>query len=140
MDANANSDSHMDRLLSELNAFPGILTFSSRGVHLSSSGGPQPPAGAFEVNFDVYPLLGGWRSLELIASAVAESTDREKLAITVWSMGGGGSACFELAGSENADPDLLAKSLSEFRSMFDDDLTNGDAKSRKIRPPDVSPN
>ena len=35
----------------------------------------QRPLGKFEVNFNVDPLLGGWRSLELIASALVESED-----------------------------------------------------------------
>lgn len=115
-------DSNVVSLVTELNRFPGIVTFSSCGGHPIISNQSQRPAGEFEVNFDVFPLLGGWRSLELIVSAVAESADLPKLSIVVWSLGGGTAACFELSGRDGADPGLLAGTLPSFRAMFDDDV------------------
>ncbi len=116
-------DGNIQQLVSELNSFPGVATFSSCGGHPNPSTQSQRSAGEFEVGFNIYPLHGGWRSLELIASVVSECVEHDKLTITVWSMGGGSSVCFELVGCENADPDLLAKSLSTAREMFDDDLS-----------------
>ncbi len=114
-------DPNIWRLVRELNAFPGITSFSSCGGHSRPESPSQCPAGTFEVNFNAYPLRGGWRSLELIASAVSESGERDKLTITVWSMGGGTSVCFELAGRDQADPDGLAEELARIRTTFDDD-------------------
>ncbi len=116
-------DRNIQRLVTELNAFPGVAIFSSCGGHPDPSTQSQRSAGEFEVSFNIYPLHGGWRSLELIASVVSECVEHGKLTITVWSMGGGGSVCFELVGREKADPDLLAKSLSIAREAFDDDLS-----------------
>ncbi len=56
--------------------------------------------------------------------SVSESVEHDKLTITVWSMGGGTSICFELYGHGQADPDLLAQNLASIRPMFDDDLTD----------------
>lgn len=108
-------------LVAELNTFPGITTFSSCGGHLHPTALSHCHEGDFEVNFNVDPLRGGWRSLELIASAVSESVDHGKLSITLWSMGGGGSVCFELTGCDHADPDSLAELLSLSRLAYDDD-------------------
>jgi len=76
-------DSSIRRLVEELNAFPGVVTFSSCGGHREPLTPSQRPLGEFEVNFNVYPLLGGWRSLELIASALVESEDRNSLKLTL---------------------------------------------------------
>ena len=116
-------DKNIQRLVTELNAFPGVVTFSSCGGHPAPSIHSQRPEGEFEVSFNVYPLRGGWRSLELITSAVSECAEHDKLTLTVWFMGGGTSVCFELVGRYYAAPDLLAESLSTAREMFDDDLS-----------------
>ncbi len=113
-------DHNMVSLVAELNAFPGITTFSSCGGHLHPTSLSECPEGHFEVNFNVDPLRGGWRSLELIVSVVSESTDHGKLSVTLWSMGCGGSVCFELSGRDHADPDYLAELLSQSRLMYDD--------------------
>lgn len=84
----------------------------------------QGPLGEFEVHFNVYPLLGGWRSLELIASALVESEDRNSLKLTLWSVGGGTSVNFELEGRENADPGALATILNQMRQLFDDEIVD----------------
>ena len=80
-------DRNIQRLVTELNAFPGVATFSSCGGHPDPSTQSQRSAGEFEVSFNIYPLHGGWRSLELIASVVSECVEHGKLTITVWSMG-----------------------------------------------------
>ena len=123
-DLTSELDQNIVRLVTELNTFPGIITFSSCGGHAPPTTPSQCRAGTFEVNFNAYPLRGGWRSLELIASVVSESVEHDKLTITVWSMGGGTSICFELSGRGQADPELLAQNLASIRPMFDDDLTD----------------
>jgi hypothetical protein len=117
-------DHNIVSLVVELNSFPGISTFSSCGGHLHPTALSQCPEGVFQINFNVYPLHGGWRSLELIASAVSESADHGKLSITLWSMGGGGSVCFELSGCDHADPDRLAEFLTQLRLTYDDNLSD----------------
>lgn len=120
-DLQKDLDHNIVSLVVELNSFPGITTFSSCGGHLHPTLLSQCQEGHFEVNFNVDPLRGGWRSLELIASAVSESADHGKLSITLWSMGGGGSVCFELSGCDHAEPDRLAELLSQSRLTYDDD-------------------
>lgn len=120
-------DRNIVSLVAELNSFPGITTFSSCGGHLHPTTHSQCPDGVLEINFNVDPLRGGWRSLELIASAVSESADHGKLSITLWSMGGGGSVCFELRGCDHADPDRFAVLLSQSRLMYDDDPSDAQA-------------
>lgn len=114
-------DHNIVSLVTALNSFPGNTTFSSCGGHLQPTALSQCPDGVFEVNFNADPLRGGWRSLELIASAVSESADHGKLSIPLWSMGCGGSVCFELSGCDHADPDRLAELLSQSRLTYDDD-------------------
>ena len=123
LDAMMDIDQNIRQLVTELNEFLGIVTFGSCGGHQEGTLISQRPVGEFEVNFYVYPLHGGWRSLELIASVVSESIEHGKLTLTIWSMGGGTSVCFELAGCDNADPDLLARNLLVARAEYDDDYS-----------------
>jgi len=122
--ASGDFDPTVRRLVDQLNAFPGVVTFSSCGGHREPLTPSQRPLGEFEVNFNVYPLLGGWRSLELIASALVESEDRNSLKLTLWSVGGGTSVNFELEGRRHADPDALATVLSQMRELFDDEVVD----------------
>lgn len=69
-------------------------------------------------------LWTDWRSLELIASALVESEDRNFLTLTLWSVGGGTSVNFKLEEREHADPDAIATILSQMRELFDDDIVD----------------
>jgi hypothetical protein len=63
-------DERVESLVLELNEFPGVTVFSSCGGHQVPIRVSQCPRDQFEVNFNIYPLHGGWRSLELITSVV----------------------------------------------------------------------
>ena len=80
-------DGNIRALVDSLNAFPGIVTFSSCGGHAERSNPSQLPNGEFCVNFDVDISRGGWRSLELITYAMQCKADGEHLSITAWNNG-----------------------------------------------------
>jgi hypothetical protein len=131
-------DARVKSLVRILNAFPGVLTLSSCGGHAEKTNFSQADADSFYVNMEMDPLRGGWRSLQLITFAIAETHentefDEEQVDLSVWTNGGTEGLCFEVKGSDGADPDSLALELEralELYNVTDDEVDiYGDANA-----------
>jgi hypothetical protein len=106
-------DARVQRLVSALNAIPGVYTYSSCGGHAAPAEG-QVARDRFTVSLDLERTARGWKALELIQFAIHKSSaaDAENIIIRPWRNGDGtwkpGALSFSLDGRRFADPDELA--------------------------------
>jgi hypothetical protein len=108
-------DSNIVDLVDALNAFPGIFTFSSCGGDDNPNTVSQSPPGEFYVDFEVDPLRGGWRSLQLISHAARSGSG--DVHIKVWQCGDEPETMsFKLSGG--ADPAELAVALEDVLDWY----------------------
>jgi len=108
----SSMDSRVARLVSALNAIPGVHTYSSCGGHAVPGAG-QVARDKFYVSFDLGRNRQSWRALGLVTPAVDKTAAGEKgnVCIRPWISSDADdpdALSFSLEGRRGADPDEIA--------------------------------
>lgn len=107
-------DPGVRKLVSAMNALPGLSTYSSCEGH-DDPKGCQKPKGTFGVSFDVAQSFRGWRALEVLSSA-AFAMKRGFVEIHAWD---NGSLSFEIFGGDFASADEFARHVRRYAKVME---------------------